>query len=105
MKSWQALVSLLCLGLTTYFVYHTIHGRHGFEARKILIERSSLLDFEIKSLDAERLALERDVALLEPALPNADIVEETARDVLGFADPRDKILTLESLNTASAPRR
>jgi hypothetical protein len=34
-KSWQALVSLLCLGLTTYFVYHTIHGRHGFEARKI----------------------------------------------------------------------
>ena len=67
---------LLCLGLTAYFAYHAINGRHGLEARKILIERSSLLEFEIKSLEAVRAKLERDVALLAPDLPDPDMVEE-----------------------------
>jgi cell division protein FtsB len=85
-------VLLLCLGWTAYFAYHAIHGRHGLEARKTLIERSSLLEFEIKSLEAVRAMLERDVALLSPDLPNPDLVEEIARDVLGFADPSDRVL-------------
>ena len=58
----------------------------------MLIERSSLLEFEIKSLEAVRAMLERDVALLAPDLPNPDLVEEIARDVLGFADPSDRVL-------------
>ena len=56
------------------------------------MERSSLLDFEIRSLEAVRSGLERDVALLAPELPNADIVEEIARDELGFVAPTDKLL-------------
>ena len=83
---------LLCLGLTAYFVHHAINGRHGFEARSRLIERSALLEFEIKSLEAVRAKLERDVALLSPDQPDPDIVEETAREVLGFVRPEDQIL-------------
>lgn len=83
---------LLCLGLTAYFAYHAINGRHGLEARKRLIERSSLLEFEVKSLEAVRAKLERDVALLSPDLPNPDMVEEVARDVLGFVHPADRVL-------------
>jgi len=86
------LVLLICLGMTAYFAHHAINGRHGLEVHKALIERSALLEFEIKSLEAVRAGLERDVALLSPDLPDPDIVEETARDVLGFADPRDRIL-------------
>lgn len=82
---------LLCLGLTAYFAYHAVNGRHGLEARQTLIERSSLLEFEIRSLEAVRAKLERDVALLRPELPDADIVEEIARDVLGFARPSDRV--------------
>lgn len=84
---------LLCLGLTAYFAHHTLKGRHGLEAREKLLERQSALEFEIESLEAVRAKLERDVALLRPDLPDPDFVEEIARDVLGFANPRDQILT------------
>jgi cell division protein FtsB len=81
------------LALTAYFAYHAINGRHGLEARNRLLERSSLLEFEVKSLEAVRAKLERDVALLAPDLPNPDMVEEIARDVIGFVHPSDRILT------------
>ena len=84
---------LLCLSLTAYFVYHAINGRHGFEARSRLIERSALLEFEIKSLEAVRAKLQRDVALLTPAKPDPDLVEEISREVLGFVRPDDQVVT------------
>jgi cell division protein FtsB len=89
----QATVLLLCLGLTAYFVHHAINGRHGFEVRSRLIERSALLEFEIKSLEAVRAKLERDVALLTPDNPDPDLVEEISREVLGFVRPGDIVIT------------
>lgn len=83
---------LLCLGLTAYFAFHTLNGRHGLEAREKLLERQSALEFEIQSLEAVRAKLERDVALLRPDLPDPDLVEGIAREVLGFANPRDTIV-------------
>lgn len=84
---------LTCLGLTAYFAHHTYNGRHGFEARSRLVERTSLLEFELKSLEAVRSKLARDVALLSPELPHPDLVEEIARDVLGFVHPADRIVS------------
>ena len=92
MRLPQLTVLLCCIGLTVTFGHHSIYGRHGLEARKALMERSSLLDFEIRTLEAVRSGLERDVALLTPELPNADLVEEIARDQLGFVAPGDKLL-------------
>ena len=89
----QVTVLLLCLGMTAYFAHHAVSGRHGLEARSRLTERSDLLDFEIKSLEAVRAKLERDVALLAPERPDGDIVEEIARDVLGFVRPDDRLVT------------
>lgn len=83
---------LLCLALTAYFAFHTVKGRHGLEARDRLLERESALEFEIQSLEAMRSNLARDVALLRPDLPDSDFVEEIAREVLGFAHPRDRVL-------------
>jgi cell division protein FtsB len=82
-------VLLLCLGLTAYFAHHAVYGRHGLEARSRLIERSALLEFEIKSLEAVRAKLARDVALLSPERPDPDMIDEIAREVLGFAHPDD----------------
>ncbi|MDH4981650.1 septum formation initiator family protein [Hyphomicrobium sp. D-2] len=84
---------LLCLGLTAYFAHHAVNGRHGFEARSRLMERSALLEFEIKSLEAVRARLERDVALLGAKKPDSDLVEEIAREVLGFVRPDDQVVT------------
>lgn len=80
----QTTVVLFCLGLMAYFGHHAIHGRHGLEARTRLIERSSLLAFEARSLEAVRGKLQRDIALLSPNKPHPDLIEEVARDVLGF---------------------
>jgi len=82
---------LTCIAFTAYFAHHAIHGRHGLEARSRLIDRSTLLEFEIKSLEAARSELERDVALLNQTPPHPDLVDEIARDVLGYAHPSDRI--------------
>jgi cell division protein FtsB len=86
------MVLLFCLALTVYFAFHAVNGRHGLEAREKLLERESALQFEIQSLEAVRAHLARDVALLRPELPDPDFVEEIAREVLGFAHPRDKVI-------------
>lgn len=83
---------LLCLGLTAYFAHHTLNGRHGLEARERLRERESALEFQLESLETVRSKLARDVALLRPDLPDPDFVEEIARDVLGYAHPKDRIV-------------
>lgn len=83
---------LTCLGLSLNFAYHALYGRHGLLARNRLIERESLLEFEIRSLEAVRAKLQRDVALLAPEMPDGDLVEEIARDMLGFVHPDDRIV-------------
>lgn len=92
----QGLVVLSCLGLTAYFAFHAYQGRHGFEARAQLVERTSLLQFEIESLEAVRSKLARDVALLGSEPPHPDLVEEVARDLLGFVHPSDRIVRLRT---------
>ena len=92
MRLRQTTVLLLCFGLTAYFAHHAINGRHGLEVRSKLIERSALLEFEIKNLEAVRARLERDVALLTPDKPDPDIVDEVAREVLGFVHPDDLVV-------------
>jgi cell division protein FtsB len=89
------LVLLACLASTAYFAYHARYGRHGLEARNQLIERSALLDFELKGLETVRAKLERDVALLSPEVPNSDLVEEIARDVLGYVRSDDTVLSVQ----------
>jgi cell division protein FtsB len=69
-----------------------MHGRHGLEARSALIERADLLEFEIRSLETVRARLRHDVALLTPDQPDPDLVEEIARDVLGYVHPNDRVI-------------
>lgn len=87
----QGVVLLSCLAAAAYFAYHTRYGRHGYAAREEFLARAQLLDFEIRSLESVRSKLARDVALLSPEAPNADIVEEAARDVLGYVRPEERI--------------
>lgn len=89
----QVSVLLLCGGLTLYFGYHTIKGRHGLETRSRLIERSSMQEREIRALETVRANLERELALLDgPAGADADYIDELARRHFGFAAPTDRIL-------------
>jgi cell division protein FtsB len=94
-KSWlrRSLVSLFCLTLLGYFAYHALTGKHGFEARSKLFERSQALDAEIARLEAVRARLERDIRLLNERDP--DLIEELAADVLGFVRPGDRVVVFD----------
>jgi cell division protein FtsB len=86
------LVLLGCLTLSAYFIHHAITGKHGFEARSRLIERSRVLEREIAGLETVQAVLQRDVGLLRPDPPHPDMVEEIATGVLGMARPGDRIV-------------
>ena len=88
----QVLVLLVCLCLTGYFAYHAKFGRYGFEARSQLVSHRTLLDFEIKSLEANRQRLKHDVTLLSDHTPHPDIIDEIARVDLGFAGPTEFVI-------------
>lgn len=85
---------LIALGIGAYFGYHTIEGRHGLKTRMRLIERSKTLEREIGALEAVRSRIEREIALLDADHPDLDYVDELARQMLGFADPRDRLILL-----------
>ena len=91
-RSRQLLVTLMCCGALGYFSVHAIHGRHGFDARIRLIERSLILEQEIARLETVRSRLARDVALLSAHPPHRDLVEELAFELLGFVRAGDAVL-------------
>jgi cell division protein FtsB len=83
------MVVVACLGLTAYFTHHAISGRHGLEARRHLMARLPQLETRIASLEISRQKLQREVALLGSDFPSRDLVEEIARDVLGYVLPSE----------------
>ena len=87
----QALVLLTCIGLTSYFAYHAISGKHGLKARSRLLSRSAVLDRQIKGLETVRARLEREIALLSK--PDPDYISELAARLLGYRAATDIVIT------------
>ena len=83
-SSRRALVALACLGLTAYFGHHAVAGRHGLEARHRLLARAPALEQQFAALDEVRQRLKVEVSLLTSDMPSRDLVEEIAREVLGY---------------------
>jgi len=89
-------IVLLGMLLTAaYFVAHAVFGTHGLLARNRLIERSTEIEREIAVLEAVRTRLRQDIAALSTEPPSPDIVEETARAVLGLVRPGDRSVLRE----------
>ncbi len=86
------LVLLGCAIISAYFIHHAINGKHGFEARTRLTERTAVLAREIRSLEAAQARLRRDVGLLASDPPWRDMTEEIAQRDLGLAYPTDVVL-------------
>jgi cell division protein FtsB len=90
---------LTALGLYTfaalfigYFAVNAFTGNHGLHAQADLDQQMATLQGELKHLKAERALWERRVALLRTDRIDPDMLDERARALLGYADPRDLTL-------------
>ena len=78
-----------------YFGVNAYSGNHGLRARQDLDQQIARLSDELESLKAERAIWERRVALLRPQSIDPDMLDERARVLLNYADPRELTLRLK----------
>jgi cell division protein FtsB len=77
-----------------YFAVNAFTGNHGLRAQADLDQQLAVMQSEIKTIKAERAMWERRVALLRADKLDPDMLDERARALIGYGDPRDLTLLL-----------
>ena len=89
------LSTIALLLLISYFVVHAFTGAGGLlqsdQRDAALIAKSK----ELAQLTVQRHDLEVRAQLLRDGSLSADLLEERARSLLGFADPRDYVIRVK----------
>jgi cell division protein FtsB len=78
-----------------YFGLNAYSGNRGLRAQQDLDEQIAQLNDELAGLRAERATWERRVLLLRAGSIDPDMLDERARTLLNYADPRDLTLRLK----------
>lgn len=81
--------------LIGYFGINAYTGNHGLLARQDLDVQSAELGGELERLKSERVEWERRVALLKSDKLDPDMLDERARAMLNYVQPRDLVLILK----------
>jgi cell division protein FtsB len=77
-----------------YFGMNAFSGDHGLRAQQDLEQQQAALKVELAGLKAERAHWERRVSLLRTDRIDPDMLDERARALVGYLDPRDLTLLL-----------
>ncbi len=92
---------LTALGLYTfaalfigYFAVNAVTGNHGLRAQLDLDQQLASMQQELSDAKAEHALWERRVALLRSERLDPDMLDERARALLGYVDPRELILLI-----------
>lgn len=85
-------IAVLLIG---YFGINAYTGDHGLRAKQDLDAQITQLTDELAALRAERANWERRVALLQSQSIDADMLDERARALLNYTDPRELMLQLK----------
>lgn len=90
----RSFVTALCLHVIAalvigYFAVHAFTGNHGINARKNLDQQIAELSAELATVKAERQKWQRRVTLLKADRLDPDLLDERARALLNYIDPRD----------------
>jgi cell division protein FtsB len=80
--------------LIGYFGINAYTGNHGIRARQGLDQQMAQLETERDTLKNERQRWQRRVALLRAQSIDPDMLDERARALLDYVDPRDLTLML-----------
>jgi cell division protein FtsB len=75
-----------------YFGVNAFTGAHGLRAQADLDRQLATMESELHRLKAERAVWERRVSLLRADRIDPDMLDERARALLGYVDPRDVVL-------------
>jgi cell division protein FtsB len=75
-----------------YFGVHALTGDRGLLTGERREETLTIRAEELRRLRAERAGLETQVRLLGDHSLSRDLLEERARVLLGYADPRDYVI-------------
>jgi cell division protein FtsB len=94
LRSFFAALGLYVLAglLIGYFGLHAYSGDHGLRARQELDRQIAALNKQFDEATAEHDLWERRVKLLKSESIDPDVLDERARDLLDYVDPRDLIL-------------
>ena len=77
-----------------YFAMNAFSGDHGLRAQQNLDQQMASMRDQLAQLKAERAVWERKVSLLRSDRIDPDMLDERARALIGYADPRDLELLL-----------
>ncbi|MDO9417391.1 FtsB family cell division protein [Pararhizobium sp.] len=77
-----------------YFAMNAFTGNLGLRAQADLDQQLASMQAELAGIKAERMGWERRVALLRSDRIDPDMLDERARSLIGYADPRDLTLLL-----------
>jgi cell division protein FtsB len=83
------IIAALVIG---YFGVNAYSGNHGLRAKQDLDQQIAELSEELGNLKSERASWERRVLLLKPESIDPDMLDERARVLLNYADPRELTL-------------
>ncbi|HEY2134939.1 MAG TPA: septum formation initiator family protein [Xanthobacteraceae bacterium] len=81
--------------LIGYFGVNAYTGNHGLRARQDLDQQIGALTAELNQAKADRDQWQRRVALLKSDSVDPDMLDERARQLLDYADPRDAIMMIK----------
>jgi len=77
-----------------YFAVNAFTGNHGLRAQADLDQQLSTMQGELARLKGEHAAWEQRVALLRSDRIDPDMLDERARALIGYTDPRELTLLL-----------
>jgi cell division protein FtsB len=78
-----------------YFFVNAFTGNHGLRAQQDLDQQYAELSDELARLKSERIEWQRRVKLLKSDSIDPDMLDERARAVLDYLDPRDVTIMLK----------
>jgi cell division protein FtsB len=81
--------------LIGYFGVNAYTGNHGLRAKQDLDQHFAELSDELARLKKERSDWQRKVALLKSESIDPDMLDERARAVLNYLEPREITLTVK----------
>ena len=88
----QNLLSIIAIALFCYFSFHIMMGERCYLRLVSIEHKIEKLGTEYAALSAQRQALEDRVVRMRPASLDVDLLEERARDILGYSRADEEII-------------